>query len=68
VHYLKSLDVFEVSPVLRGAGVRTQTTETRLTAELRNMRQRFLSGAQTDEATAAAMTEFLRFQRNLATI
>jgi Caudovirus prohead serine protease len=74
VHYLKSLDVFEVSPVLRGAGIRTATTETRITQELRNIRQRFISGAQTDEAgqtdeaTAAAMTEFLRFQRNLATI
>jgi hypothetical protein len=68
VRRLKSLDVFEVSPSPGGAGIGTDTIETRAEGaaveSVRRIRQQFLGCAHADESRAAAMTEQLRFIRN----
>jgi hypothetical protein len=63
VRFLKGLDVHEVSPVLRGAGVGTQTLDAKSYSELEAIR----AGLFEDDATAqAAATEYARFVRTLA--
>jgi hypothetical protein len=68
VQVLKSLDIVEVAPVLKGASIGTYTEpgsvkEQEALAEVAKIRSEFLGGDRKDEARALAMRQFLRFVR-----
>jgi hypothetical protein len=72
VQFLKSLEIYEISPVLKGAGIRTQTTEAKeeqIRQYLRAVRDRWCpeptpAMAREAEAHALAMQLRLRYERS----
>jgi hypothetical protein len=63
VNILERVNVWEASPVGKAAGIGTRTLDIKEREELLAIRQRILGGAGDDRARAAAMAEFVRFQR-----
>jgi hypothetical protein len=63
VNLLEKVHVWEASPVGRAAGVGTRTLDIKERQELLAIRRQVLSGPRGDDSRAAAMAEFLRFQR-----
>jgi hypothetical protein len=60
---LEEVFVWEASPVGRAAGVHTRTLDIKERQELQRIRAQVLGGDNGDQARAATMAEFLRFQR-----
>jgi hypothetical protein len=66
VQFLKSVQVFEASPVIRGAGIATRTISAKEAEEreaLRQIRDRHIPPNRDDEAREIAIRAFLQFVR-----
>jgi hypothetical protein len=63
VQFLKDLDVFEVSPVIRGASIGTHTVAGSVKEELAAIRDRWARPAIQTQAQAVATQQFLRSVR-----